>query len=76
MSFRPFPDVDRALHQVQRARVRPYHYIRQLPDGTIAETHIFPRTDAIERAFRTLSDSAQRTLQRIDALTIRTEPEP
>lgn len=42
MNYRPYPDVDRALHQVQRARVRPYHYIRQLPDGTIAETHIFP----------------------------------
>lgn len=44
MNYRPYPDVDRALAQVERGRVRPYHYIRQRPDGVIEETHIFSTT--------------------------------
>ncbi|MCQ9186235.1 hypothetical protein KMT30_45830, partial [Streptomyces sp. IBSBF 2953] len=65
MGYRPYPDADRARHQVERSRLRPYHYVRRLPDGVIAETHIFPKTDAIERAFRALMASAQATVQRV-----------
>ena len=41
MNYRPYPDAERALAQIERGRVRPYHYVRQRPDGVIEETHIF-----------------------------------
>ncbi|WP_329214844.1 hypothetical protein OG352_05325 [Streptomyces sp. NBC_01485] len=65
MNYRPYPDADRALHQVKRGRVRAYHYVRQLPNGMIAETHIFPNTERLMRAFRAVSESTGQVLQRI-----------
>ncbi|MFF0597888.1 hypothetical protein [Streptomyces antibioticus] len=65
MGHRPYPDADRALHQVERGRVRPYHYVRRLPDGMIAETHIFPNTYAFQQAMRRLRETTERTFQRL-----------
>jgi len=65
VNYRPYPDRGRALHQVERGRVRPYHYVRRMADGTIAETHIFPNTDALKQAMRGIRETTERILQRI-----------
>lgn len=61
MNYRPYPRVDRARHQVKRGRWRPYHYIRQRPDGVIEETHVHS-TDALAEfacGMKRLNDDVQ-----------------
>lgn len=56
VGFRPYPDVDRALAQLERSAVRPHRHVVHRPDGVIEETYTIsaPRLAAFARAFERL----------------------
>jgi hypothetical protein len=60
VNYRPYPDAERAFHQLKRGSVRACHFVRQRPDGVIVETHVTPEA-ALSAFHRWWQDSPRRT---------------